>query len=99
MNFYASIALLADTAAVGDSSVWIAAGFVLLAVAVVLGVLELFVPTGGVLAVATASTPPVGTKSSNTPNTTATARSMNPAAIHTEESPLAVVSANRAMDA
>jgi hypothetical protein len=50
------------------------------------------------LAVATASTPPVGTKSSNTPNTTATARSMNPAAIHTEESPVAV-SANRVMDA
>ena len=55
MISYASIALLADTTASGDSSVWIAAGFILLAVAVVLGVLELFVPTGGVLAVATAS--------------------------------------------
>ncbi len=55
MNYCAAITLLADITTSGDSSIWIAAGFVLLAVAVVLGVLELFVPTGGVLAVATAS--------------------------------------------
>ena len=36
-------------------SAWIAAGFVLLAAAIVLGVVEIFVPTGGLLAVATAT--------------------------------------------
>jgi membrane-bound serine protease (ClpP class) len=55
MNCYAPIALLADNIVGSDSSIWIAAGFILLALAVVLGLLELFVPTGGVLAVATAS--------------------------------------------
>jgi membrane-bound serine protease (ClpP class) len=51
----AAIALFADAAASGDASAWVAAGFVLLAAAIVLGVIEIFVPTGGVLAVATAT--------------------------------------------
>ena len=44
----------AGTAAGGDQSAWIAAGFILLAAGLVLGVLEIFVPTGGLLAAATA---------------------------------------------
>lgn len=38
-----------------DPSVWIVAGFILLGAAVVLALLELFIPTGGILAIATAS--------------------------------------------
>lgn len=53
----AALAMLADTgtAAGGDQSAWIAAGFILLAAGLVLGVLEIFVPTGGLLAAATAT--------------------------------------------
>ncbi|MFM8641355.1 MAG: hypothetical protein ACKOEP_00765 [Phycisphaerales bacterium] len=55
----ASLALLAQDAATpqaaaAQSSALIAAGFVLLAVALVMGFAELFVPTAGVLAVGTA---------------------------------------------
>jgi len=45
----------AGAAATGDQSAWIAAGFILLAAGLVLGVLEIFVPTGGLLAAATAT--------------------------------------------
>lgn len=49
--------LLAQQAApaAAEGTAWIAAGFVLLAAGLVIGFLEIFVPTGGVLAVATAA--------------------------------------------
>ncbi len=46
-------ALLIADAAAQDGSGWIVAGFVLLGAALALGIAELFVPTAGVLAVAT----------------------------------------------
>ena len=55
MTFALAMLAEAGTAATGDQSAWIAAGFILLAAGVVLGVLEIFVPTGGLLAAATAT--------------------------------------------
>ncbi len=42
-------------AAASSSSAWLAAGFILLAVGVAIAVLEMFVPSGGILAVAAAT--------------------------------------------
>lgn len=55
MTLANAIMLAQDAAPAAEGTAWIAAGFVLLAAALVLGFLELFVPTGGVLAVATAA--------------------------------------------
>lgn len=52
---HASLLAQAASAPAGADIFWIAAGLILLALGIVLGVLELFLPTGGLLAIATAT--------------------------------------------